>query len=91
MVERPEPVLGGRRQRQQHAAAQAVLGDPLDVLDRVVEVVQVDEADSGAALGRLATEVGEPAVVRARARERVLVVLGRARAARRGTPSRRTA
>ena len=69
-------VLGGRRQRQQHAAAQPVLRDPLHVLDRVVDVVQVDEPDPRAALGRLGAEVGEPAVVRADAREPERVVLG---------------
>ena len=76
MVQRREPVLGGRRERKQDAAPQAVLGDPLHVLDRVVDVVQVDEADARAAGGRLATEVGQPAVVRASAGQRALVLLG---------------
>jgi hypothetical protein len=59
----------GRHVRQQHAAAQPVLGDPLDVADRLVDVVQVDEPDPGAPLGRLGAEVDQPAVVRADALE----------------------
>ena len=64
-VERRDVRAVGRHVRQEHAAAQPVLGDPLDVRDRLVDVVQVDEPDPGAALGRLGAEVDQPAVVRA--------------------------
>ena len=53
----------GRHVRQQHAAAQPVFRNPLDVADRLVDVVQVGEADARAALGCLGAEVHEPAVV----------------------------
>ena len=60
--------------------------DPRHVLDGVVHVVEVDQADAGPALaGALATEVREPAVVRARRPLAcVLVVVGAAAAGRRG-------
>jgi hypothetical protein len=51
MVERLDPVDVRRHRRQQDAAAQAVLGGPRDVFDRVVDVVQEDLADAGAPLG----------------------------------------
>ena len=60
----------------QHAAAQAVLLAPLDVVDRVVDVVQEDLADAGATLGEPAAPVGQPAVVGADAGEAVLVLVG---------------
>jgi hypothetical protein len=62
-VELREVDVVERGQRQQHAAAQPVLGDPFHVRDCVVEVVQVDQPDARAATGLLGAEVGEPAVV----------------------------
>ena len=48
VVERLHPVDVGRDVAEEHAAAQAVLLDPRDVLDRVVDVVEEDLADAGA-------------------------------------------
>ena len=50
VVERLHPLHVGRDVRQQHAAAQAVLLDPLRVLDRVVDVVEEDLTDAGTSL-----------------------------------------
>ena len=72
--------MSGAIGRDQDAAAQAVLLDPLHVLDRVVDVVQEDLADAGATLREAAAPVGHPAVVRADAGEPVLVLVGRRRA-----------
>ena len=88
LADRPEPVvLGivqgadvlvrvGRHRLDEHAAPQAVLLDPPDVVDGVVDVVHEDLADAGAPLGEPVAEVDQPAVVRADARQPVLVVLG---------------
>ena len=58
---------------------QPVLLGPVDVGDRVVDVVQEDLRETGAASGPLVAEVDEPAVVRADADESALVVVGRRR------------
>ena len=76
VVERRHPVDVGRQVGQQDAAAQAVLVDPADLGQGVVDVVEEDLADAGPALGVLGAEVDEPAVVGAQAGEAVLVVLG---------------
>ena len=68
-----------RRQRQQHTAAQIVLRNPLHILDRIVDVVEVDQADPGAAHRRLGAELGQPAIVRAHPRQLVLILLWRRR------------
>ena len=71
--------------RQQHAAAQPVLGDPVDVGDGVIDVIQEDLPDAGAPVGRDRAEVGEPAVVRPDAGQAQLVLLGRRRTGDHGT------
>ena len=88
LAHRPEAVVVGRVERldvgravvghvrQQHAAAQSVRRDPAHVGDRLVDVVQVDEADARALLRILGAPVGQPAVVRADALEAQPVVLG---------------
>ena len=48
---------------------------PLDLLDRVVDVVEEDLGDPGAAAGRLGAEVGEPPVVGLDPGEPVVVVV----------------
>ena len=52
---------------------------PLDLLDRVVDVVEEDLRDPGTAAGRLGAEVGEPPVVRLDPGEPVVVVVTRGR------------
>jgi hypothetical protein len=76
VVKRLDVVDVGRDGRDQHAAAQPVLLDPVDVGDRVVDVVEEDLSDPGAPVGLAGAEVGEPPVVRANAREPVLVLVG---------------
>jgi hypothetical protein len=63
VVERLHPVDVGRHVGQQQPAPQAVLLDPADVLDGVVDVVDEDLADAGPALGELAAPGFQPAVV----------------------------
>ena len=50
--------------------------DPVDVGDGIVDVVEEDLADTGAALGKLATEVHEPAVVGPDAGQTMVVLFG---------------
>ena len=63
VVERLDPLHVGRQVREQDAAPQAVLLDPLHVGDGVVDVVEEDLADAGPPLGELAAPVLQPAVV----------------------------
>jgi hypothetical protein len=74
-VQRRDVRAVGRHVWQQNSAAQAVLRDPLDVADRLIDVVQVDEPDPGTPLGRVGAEVDEPAVVRADSLEPERIVL----------------
>ena len=74
MVERLQPVGVGRDKWQQNAAAQARLGDELDILDRLVEVVGQDQSDAGAAHWIFGAEILQPAIVRADAGQALLVV-----------------
>ena len=76
MVVLVDPVDVGRQGRQQDAAAQPVVLDPVDVLDGVVEVVHEDLADAGPPLGVAPAEVDEPPVVGTDAGEPVLVLVG---------------
>ena len=69
----PGAVLG--HQWQQHAAAQARLGDPLHVPDGLVDIVGQDQADTGAAVRVLGAEIHQPAVVGANTRQGALIVL----------------
>ncbi len=70
------PVDVGRHGGEQHPAAQARLLDPGGVGDGVVDVVQEDLADPGAAFGPPGAEVGHPAVVGVDAGAAVLVLVG---------------
>src|SRR5579863_6295736 len=63
MVERLQPVGVRRDERQQDAAAQPRLGDELDILEGLVEVVRQDQSNPGAANWILRTEVLQPAIV----------------------------
>ena len=65
----------GRHTREQHAAEESGRGDELHFPERVVEVVQQDLGDAGAATGRGRAEVGEPAVVRLQSGPPVLVLV----------------
>ena len=70
-------VLGvGRHRGDQDPAPEVVLLDPPDVGDGLVDVVEEDLADAGAALRVLGAPVGEPAVVRPDAGEAQLEVFG---------------
>ena len=52
-----------RHDGQQHPAAQAVVGDPVDVGDCVIDVVEEDLADARAPFRRTGAPVDQPAVV----------------------------
>ena len=75
-----EADLGGDGGQQD--AVQPVLLGPVDVLDRVVDVVQEDLADAGALVGLGRAEVDEPPVVGLDPGAPVRVVLGRGDEAR---------
>ena len=79
VVERLDVIDVGRDRGDEHAAAQAVLFDPLDISDGVIDLVQEDLPDAGPAFGVPPAPVGEPAVVGADTGEPVLVLLGRRR------------
>ncbi len=76
VVQRLHPGDVGRDVGQQDAAAQAVLLDEAHVLEGVVDVVEEDLPDAGAALGELAAPVDEPAVVGPDAGQPVVVLVG---------------
>ncbi len=63
-VERVDVLGVGRHRGDQDPAAEVVLLDPAHVGDGLVDVVEEDLADAGAALRVLAAPVREPAVVR---------------------------
>ena len=64
MIKRLHPFHVGRDVGQQHATTQAVLLDPGDVFDGVIDVIQEELFDTGALLGLASTEIDEPPVVR---------------------------
>ena len=78
LAQRPQRLVDGRVQRREvrvgrdvrdhHAAEEARVLDPADLVERVVDVVEQQLRDTGAAAGELVAEVGQPAVVRADAR-----------------------
>ncbi len=74
MVQRLQPVGVRRDERQEDAAAQPRLGDELDILDRLVEVVRQDQSNPGAAHRVLGAEIFQPSIVGADAGEALLVV-----------------
>jgi hypothetical protein len=61
---------------QQDAAPQAVLFDPVDVSDGVVDLIEEDLTDAGPSLGKLGAEVDQPTVMGPDAGQTMLVVLG---------------
>ncbi len=76
VVQRLDPLDVRRQVREQDAAAQSVLLDPLDVLDRLVDVVEEYLRDAGALGGCVVAEVLQPTVVRPHARESLVEVFG---------------
>ena len=76
VVERLDPFDVGRHVGDEDATAEAVVLDPADVLNGVIDVVEEDLTDPGPALGELVAEVHQPAVVRPDPGQPVLVVLG---------------
>ena len=65
-----------RREWQKYAATQAVRSDPLHILDRVINVVQMNQANPGTARRILCAEFREPSVMRTRARTKASILFG---------------
>ena len=76
VVERPHPLDVRRDVGQKDSSAEAVFLDPVDVVDGVVDVIEEDLADARPALGKLAAEINQPAVVGPDPGEAMLVVFG---------------
>ena len=96
LARRPDRVVVGRDQRgeirvrrhagEEDAAEEVVLSRPLDLGDRVVDVVEEDLRHARPPARRVGTEVGHPAVVCLEPGPTQLVVLGRRAPARAGCP-----
>src|ERR1700733_5619045 len=83
----PESVIGGIVERsdprdircdigEEDTAAEPVLLDPMDVGNGVVNVIEEDLTDTGAALGKVTTEIHQPTVVSPNAGKTMLVLFG---------------
>ena len=81
MVKGLHPLHIRRHGREEHPAAETVLLDPRDILNRIVDVVQEELADPRTLNGLAPAEVGEPSIVRQDAGTTVFILfrLGRAR------------
>ena len=75
VVKRFQPGAVFRNQRQQNAPAQTRLGNPLHILDRLLNVIGQYQPHSGAAVRVLVAKILEPAIVSTNARQGSLIVL----------------
>ena len=74
IVERPHPLDVRRDVGQKDSSPEAVFLDPVDVVDGVVDVIEEDLTDARPALGKLAAEINQPAVMGPDPGEAMLIV-----------------